>query len=241
MLALGQRYVQDFELKQQVVTLQELTVIAATNPLINSGRTGPAQIVTDTAIQRYPLLGRNFTDLLRTSPQVISGSSVAGQNNRFNTILIDGGVNNDIFGLSSSGAPGGAPGAKPISVEALQEFQILVAPFDIRQGSFTGGMVNGITKSGTNQFHGSAFGYIPRPELVGKDTGRVRVSNFDIKQYGGTFGGPIIKNKLHFFGSADIQSSQTPFFGPEVTEPATGVTLDQARRGQSILKTRNGC
>src|ERR1041384_3956818 len=120
MLALGQRYVQDFELKQQVVTLQELTVIAANNPLINSGRTGPAQIVTDTAIQRYPLLGRNFTDLLRTSPQVISGSSVAGQNNRFNTILIDGGVNNDIFGLSSSGTPGGTAGAKPISVEGLR-------------------------------------------------------------------------------------------------------------------------
>ena len=196
MLTLGQRYVQDFELKQQVVTLQELTVVAVTNPLINSGRTGAAQIVTDTAIQRLPLLGRNFTDLLRTSPQVISGSSVAGQNNRFNTILIDGGVNNDIFGLSSGGTPGGTAGAKPISLEALQEFQILAAPFDIRQGSFSGGLVNGITKSGSNQFHGSAFGYIQRRELVGKDSAGNRLTpaqDFDIKQYGGTLSGPIIR------------------------------------------------
>jgi outer membrane receptor for ferrienterochelin and colicin len=240
MLALGQRYVQDFELKQQVVTLEELTVVAATNPLINSGRTGAAQTVTDTAIQRLPLLGRNFTDLLRTSPQVISGSSIGGQNNRFNTILIDGGVNNDIFGLSSGGTPGGTAGAKPISVEALQEFQILVAPFDIRQGSFSGGLVNGITKSGSNQFHGSAFGYIQRPELVGKDSAGIKVGNFSIKQYGGTLSGPIIKNKLLFFGSADLQTSVTPFFGASATDPTTGISVATAERVQSILKTKYG-
>ncbi|HSB53352.1 MAG TPA: carboxypeptidase regulatory-like domain-containing protein, partial [Gemmatimonadales bacterium] len=240
MLALGQRYVQDFVLKQQIVTLEELTVVAATNPLINAGRTGAAQTVTDTTIQRYPLLGRNFTDLIRTSPQVVNGTGIAGQNSRFNTILIDGGVNNDIFGLSSSGTPGGTAGAKPLSVEALQEFQILSAPFDIRQGSFSGGLINGVTKSGTNRFHGSAFGYLQRPELVGKDTAGIRVGTFSIKQYGGTLGGPIIKNKLLFFGSADLQTSITPFFGPEVSEPATHVTLAQANQIQEIVKTKYG-
>jgi outer membrane receptor protein involved in Fe transport len=240
MLTLGQRYVQDFELKQQVVTLEELTVVAATNPLINSGRTGAGQTVSDTAIQRLPLLGRNFTDLLRTSPQVLSGSGIGGQNSRYNTILIDGGVNNDIFGLSSGGTPGGTAGAKPISLEALQEFQILSAPFDIRQGSFSGGLVNGITKSGTNQFHGSLFGYAQRPELVGKDTARLRVGTFDIKQYGGTFSGPIIKNKLHFFGSADVQSSQTAFFGLSAAEPSTGITVATANRVQQIIIDKFG-
>jgi len=241
MLTLGLKYTQDFEMKQQVVTLEELTVIAATNPLINSGRTGAGQIVSDTMIQRLPLLGRNFTDLLRTSPHVLSGSGVAGQNSKFNTILIDGGANNDVFGLAST--PGGTAGAKPISLEALREFQILVAPFDIRQGSFTGGLVNGVTKSGTNEFHGSLFTYFQRPELVGADTGRNRLTalqNFDIKQYGGTFGGPIIRNKLHFFGSADIQSSQTAFFGVEATEPATGITVATATRIQEIIKTKFG-
>ena len=241
MLALGQRYLQDFELKQQVVTLEELTVVAATNPLINSGRTGPAQIVNDTAIQRMPLLGRNFTDLLRTSPHVLSGSGVGGQNSKFNTIMVDGGVNNDVFGVSAT--PGSSAGTKLISLEALQEFQILVAPFDIRQGSFSGGLVNAITKSGSNQFHGSLFGYAQRPELVGRDTARLKLTPqqaFDIKQYGLTFGGPIIKNKLHFFGSADVQSSQRPFFGLEATEPATGIPVAFAERVQEIIKTKYG-
>jgi outer membrane receptor for ferrienterochelin and colicin len=240
MLTLGQRYNQDIELKEQVVTLEELTVVAATNPLINSKRTGAAQTVTDTVIERYPLLGRNFTDLIKTSPQVLSGTGIAGQNNRFNAILIDGGVNNDIFGLSSSGTPGGSAGAKPISVEAMQEFQILAAPFDVRQGSFSGGLVNAVTKSGTNQFHGSGFAYAQRPELVGKDTAQLRVGDFDIKQYGGTISGPIIRNKLLFFGSADVQSSQTPFFGPEATEPSTGISVATAERVQEIIKTKYG-
>ena len=240
MLTLGQRYTQDFELKQQIITLEELTVTAATNPLINTGRTGPAQQVTDTAIQRYPLLGRNFTDLIRTSPQVTTGTSIGGQNSRFNTIQIDGGANNDLFGLSSSGTPGGSAGAKPISLEAIQEFQILVAPFDVRQGSFSGGLVNGITKSGTNTFRGSAFGYLQRPELVGRDTGGVKFSNFDIKQYGGTLGGPIIRNKLHFFASADIQESTTPFVGLSASEPATGISVATAQRVQSIITSKYG-
>lgn len=239
MLTLGQRSVQDFELKQQVVTLEELTVVSETNPMINSKRTGAEQIVSDTAIQRYPLLGRNFTDLLRTSPQVLSGSSVGGQNSKFNTILIDGGANNDVFGISA-GTPGTAVNAKPLSVEALQEFQILVAPFDIRQGSFTGGLVNGVTKSGTNQFHGSVFGYIQRPELVGKDTAGIKIANFQIKQYGGTFGGPIIKNKLHFFGSVDLQSKGTEFLGLSTAEPATGVSKANALRVQDIIRTKYG-
>lgn len=239
MLTLGQRYVQDFELKQQVVTLEELTVVAATNPLINSGRTGAGQIVTDTAIQRLPLLGRNFTDLLRTSPQVLNGSSVGGQNARFNTILIDGGANNDVFGVAT-GTPGSAVNAKPLSVEALQEFQILVAPFDIRQGSFTGGLVNGITKSGTNTLHGSAFGYIQRPELVGTDTADIKIGNFSIKQYGFTLGGPIIRNKLHFFVSADLQSRGTEFLGLSTAEPATGISQVNALRVQDIISTKYG-
>lgn len=238
-LTLGQRYVQDFELAQQAVTLEELVVVAATNPLINSGKTGASQIVTDSAIQRLPLLGRNFNDLLRTSPQVLSGNGMGGQNNKFNTFQIDGGVNNDVFGVVT-GTPGSGVGSKPLSVEALQEFQILVAPFDIRLGSFSGGLVNGITKSGTNEFHGSMFGYIQRPELVGKDTLGNRVTNFQIKQYGATLGGPIVRNKLHFFGSAELQYSARQFFGAAAEDPATNIPVAFAERVQDIIKTKYG-
>ena len=245
MLALGQRYVQDLELKQQVVTLEELTVVAATDALINSGRTGPSQSVSDTSITRIPILGRNFTSLLNASPQVVpnaaGGFAIAGQNPRFNTIQIDGSVDNDLFGLAAGGGvPGARVGAKSLSLEALQEFNILVAPFDVRQAGFTGGLVNAITKSGTNQFHGSLFSYLQRPELVGKDTAGAKVTTFDIKQYGGTLGGPIIPDKLHFFVAVDRQSRNSPFFGPETSQPTTGITSTTALTVERISVAKYG-
>ncbi len=244
MLALGQRYTADFEMKAQVVTLEELVAISVTNPLINSGRTGAAQTISDTAIARLPLLGRNFTNLIATSPQVVAtpggGAIIGNQNNRFNNIQIDGGVNNDIFGLAATGTPGGQANNKPLSVEALQEFQILVAPYDVRYGSFSGGLVNAITKSGTNKFGGSAFGYIQRQDLVGKDTAGARFTDFAVKQYGGTFGGPIIKDKLHFFVSGDFQTRTQPFVGNETSIPSTGITTATADRVRSIIQSQYG-
>ena len=243
-LALGQRYTADFEMKAQVVTLEELVAISVTNPLINSGRTGPAQTINDTAIARLPLLGRNFTNLIATSPQVVStpggGAIIGNQNNRFNNIQIDGGVNNDIFGLAATGTPGGQASNKPLSVEALQEFQILVAPYDVRYGSFSGGLVNAITKSGANKFSGSVFGYLQRQDLVGRDTAGAKFANFSVKQYGGTFGGPIIKDKLHFFVSGDFQTRLQPFVGNETSIPSTGITSATADRVRSIIKSQYG-
>lgn len=243
-LALGQRYQANFELKAQVVRLEELTVVAATNPLINQGRTGPASTITDTALARLPLLGRNFTSLITTNPQVVPGRtggvSIAGQNNRFNTILVDGGVNNDVFGLPASGTPGGQANAKPLSIEALKEFQVLVAPFDVRYGSFSAGLVNAVTKSGTNRFTGSAFGYMQRPELVGPDTAGAKVAEFNIKQYGFTLGGPIARDKAHFFVAGDFQDRSTPFFGLEAGEPETGISVATAERVAGILRTNYG-
>mgnify|MGYP001419378060 CR=1 FL=1 len=244
MLTLGQRYIADFEMKAQVVTLQEITVVANTNPLINAGRTGAAQVISDTAIQRLPLLGRNFTALLNTNPQVATtgtgGITIAGQNNRFNNIQIDGGINNDVFGLAASGTPGGQAGAKPISLEALQEFQVLTAPFDVRQGNFSGGLVNAVTKSGTNKFTGSLFGYLQRQDLVGLDTARTRLARFSVKQYGFTFGGPIIKDRMHFFFAGDIQDRVSPFTGNETTIPATGITTATAERVAGIIRSKLG-
>src|SRR6185503_8138417 len=98
--------------------------------LVSRNRTGPGQIISDTAISRYPLLGRNFASLIQASPQVVPvpgspGLSIGGQSPRFNTIQVDGGVNNDVFGLNATGGtPGGSASAKPLSIEALQEFQI---------------------------------------------------------------------------------------------------------------------
>ncbi|HYC32952.1 MAG TPA: carboxypeptidase regulatory-like domain-containing protein, partial [Gemmatimonadales bacterium] len=190
-LALGQRLSADVVLVPEAVELEELQVTAAADPLINAARTGPSQRISDSAIARLPLQGRNFTDLIQVSPQVV-GTSVAGQNNRYNNLQIDGGVNNDVFGLAEIGSPGGQARARPIPVEAVKEFQVLVAPFDVRQGSFTGGLVNTITRSGTNDWNGSLFAYYQDKGISGfRDD--PTFPGLSVGQYGGTLGGPIIR------------------------------------------------
>ncbi len=238
-LLLGQRLSRNVEMTRAAVQLADVRV-PSVSILTDVSRTGPSTVVSDTAIQRYPLLGRNFTDLIQTAPQV-SGTSVAGQNNRFNNIQIDGGVNNDLFGLASSGTPGGQANAKPISLEAVQEFRVEVAPFDVRQGNFTGGLVNAVTKSGTNQFHGSLFSYYRGKGIAGYRDDPT-FNSFNVYQYGGTFSGPIMRDKLQFFLSADLQSSKSSYSstfqltGDNTSDLATtGFTLADAQRFHDIL------
>ena len=232
-LALGQRFIADFTLTPQVVQLQEIAINAETggDPIMNTAKTGVAQSISDTAINRLPILGRNFTDLVSTTPQmanVSGGVSAAGQNNRFNSIQIDGGINNDLFGLGATGAPGGQAAAKAISLEAVKEFQVLIAPYDIREGNFAGGLVNAVTQSGSNTFSGSIFGYLQNQNMVGTNYNNERAADFKVLQWGGTFGGYIIKDKLQFFGAADIQSKSTPFNG--ITLAQSGANAGDAER-----------
>jgi outer membrane receptor protein involved in Fe transport len=244
-LALGQRLTADVSLAPEAVQLAEVQVTAQADPLINAGRTGPSQRISDSAIARLPLQGRNFTDLIQISPQVV-GTSVAGQNNRYNNLQIDGGVNNDVFGLAEIGSPGGQARARPISVEAIKEFQVLVAPFDVRQGSFTGGLVNTITKSGTNQWTGSIFAYYQDKALAGFRTDPT-FPGLSVGQYGGSLGGPIMRDRLHFFATADIQDRSAPFSsnfnltGNDASDIAnTGFTVADANRFRDILQNTYG-
>ena len=223
-IALSQVVEVNLKMGAAAVELTALNVSAAAeNPLVSTGRTGAATFLTDSMVQNLPSLGRNFTDFIAAAPQV-NGSSVAGQNNRYNNIQIDGGVNNDLFGLGSTGTPGGQVGERPISVEAVKEFQILIAPFDVRQGGFTGGLVNAITRSGTNEYHGSLF-FFGQNQNFGRSVvnrGAVNgttcavlcpdtLKTFHEYQYGATFSGPIIKDRLQFFATGDLKSRQSPF------------------------------
>ena len=234
--------------------LQELTITAQENPLINAGRTGAAQTISERAIRTLPLQGRNFTDLIATSPQATPSSSsdgaitIAGQNNRYNNIQIDGGINTDLFAIGSTGAPGGQVLSKPISLEAVQEFQVLVAPFDVRQGNFAGGLVNAITKSGTNRFSGSVFSYYRNDDLTGDDPLGNPATEFKQWQYGLTFGGPILRDRVHFFAAVDVQEQDAPFggqqIGPDPTNGADslgiGITQLTATRVQEIVRDQYG-
>ncbi len=225
MLQLGQRLVGDYQMKRAAVQLAAVSVEAA-NPLLSSSRTGAQTFVGESLLAHLPTLGRNFYDFVSSVPQVVSASvpgiSIAGQNNRFNNIQIDGGVNNDVFGLAASGTPGGQANAHPISVEAIREYQVLIAPFDVRQGSFTGGILNAVTKSGSNEFHAAGWGYIQNQSLVGKNLSGLSAADFHQNQYGLSFSGPIIRDRLHFFTELDVQARGAPFVGQQIKTDTTG-------------------
>ena len=157
---------------------------------------------------------------------------------RFNAIQVDGASSNDFFGTTIT--PGANVGAKVISLEALEEIRVLVAPFDVRQGGFSGGLINAVTRSGTNRLRGSAFSSIARAGLVGRDTSGAGAGDFDVSQYGVSIGGPIIRDRLHFFAVADLQSSRTAFVGPAAGDPTTGISEAAARRAAQIFHDQYG-
>ena len=238
-LTLGQRLTVDLVMatlgEEVVVTGRRRTV------LDDVSRTGSSATLKERAINELPLQGRNFTDLIANAPGVTresAGNSIAGQNNRFNNIQIDGGANNDLFGLSSSGTPGGLANATPVSIEAIQEFVVQTSPFDVRQGNFAGGLVNAITKSGTNEFQGALFAYWQNKSLSstkyynanGSFVEDPAYNSYNTWQYGASIGGPIIKDKLHFFVAADLQA-KTQAFGNQFQIGGTDPVGDQMRAG----------
>ncbi|HVE86712.1 MAG TPA: hypothetical protein VND93_27830, partial [Myxococcales bacterium] len=191
-------------------------------------RTGASNAVHADEMQSLPLQGRNFTDLVSTTPQS-SGGSMAGQNSKYNNIQIDGAAYNDLFGIAASGTPGGQANAKPLSMEALQSFVVQVSPFDVRYGNFAGGMVNAITKSGTNDFHGSLFTYWQNKVLAGNQSDPAFLG-YNTTQFGGSLGGPILKDRAHFFVATDLQERQSAF-GNQFQIGGVDAADDLARAG----------
>ena len=227
MVRLSQTVRVDFVMKQAPVQLGGVQIEATRTEVFAPSNTGSKTVVSDTAIQRLPTTTRNLTDYIKLTPQASStgaGFSGGGMSNRMNNVQIDGVTERDVFGLGSTGTPGAEVNAKGISIDAVKEFQVLLAPFDVRQGNFGGLLLNAVTKSGTNDFEGSAFYYF-RNERFGADTNILRGTKFDRTQYGFTFGGPIVKDKLHFFVAPEITTENTPVSGPYFGQP-----LGQAQR-----------
>jgi len=238
-LTLGQRRVADVTLRRAAVQLGGVTVEAVADPLRSTSRTGASQFVSESLIARLPTLARNFTDFVETTPQ-IARTSAAGQNNRFNNIQIDGAVNNDLFGLGSTGQPGGQVNAKTIPLDAISQYQVLIAPFDVRQGGFTGGLINAVTRRGTNQIHGSLFEYHQGNDFVGDGLTGQPFGTFTENQYGGSVGGPLFKDKLHLFLAGEGQGRNRPNSGANIgIDPvtATGINPDSAARFTNIFRS----
>ena len=213
-LSLGDPAVINADMKEDAKTLSEVTVTGRAG----RGGNGAASNFSQQMIENTPTVDRNVYDVAKLSPLVnnnkFGGISIAGTNNRYNSFQIDGMVSNDVFGLTSSGTNGGQTGANPISMDAIEQIQIAVSPFDVRQSGFTGGAINAITKSGTNKFTGTAFAYYTDENLYGRYSQvynkKQKLSDETTQTYGFTFGGPIIKDKLFFFASLEYKKNSYP-------------------------------
>lgn len=229
-ITLGEATSADVQLEAQAATLAAMRVQAASSEVISPSHTGSVTTFSDSAISHLPTLDRNFTDFVQLTPQVSStgpGLSGGGTNNRYNNIQIDGSIETDLFGLGSTGQPGGQASGKSIGFEAVKEYQVLLSPYDVRQGNFAGLLVNAVTKSGTNEWHGSLFGVSRNQRLA---RAQDYLSDYQQSQYGGSIGGPIVKDKVLFFLNPEFQYRRTPAEGPYVGQP--GVSLSQAQVDQ---------
>jgi len=239
----------EVSVNMELSTVSEaITVTATANEVINPNRTGSASAVSEEQIENLPTVNRQIQDFARTNPYFntsLTGDGtfmfVAGRNNRYNNIQIDGAVNNDLFGLSASGTPGGGAGTQPISLDAIQELQLLISPYDVRQSGFTGGGVNAVTRSGTNEFEGSVFGTQRDPSFVGEGPFGNKVSEFEQTQYGGRLGGPIMRDKLFFFLSGESNKRNDP--NGTSADGTTGIVFTgspSAADVANVLKTQYG-
>ncbi|PYQ77844.1 MAG: TonB-dependent receptor, partial [Acidobacteria bacterium] len=196
-LTLSLGVAQDVEFSLRVAAVAEtITVVGQSDPVFSSSHTGAA-----TAVLRS---GR-INDMARLSPQYSGSGNFAGQDNRFNNITIDGSYFNNSFGLA--GQPGDRTGVAPISLEAIEQVQVSVAPFDVRQGNFVGAGVNTVTRSGTNNFVGSGYYRYRNDSYVGTEAAgqAVNPGTFKTTTAGEWLGGPIVQNKLFFFESFESQ------------------------------------
>lgn len=211
-LSLDQNYTANFKLGESLTTLTEIQITAQKDPVLNSERTGAATSVRREQFERLPTITRSFQDFTALDPRAsqTNNFSFGGRSNLFNNFTIDGATSNNVFGLSA--LPGGQTNSQPISVDAIQAVQVNFAPYDVRQGAFTGASVNAVTRSGTNEFQGSAYMFYKNQGMVGTKVNNVtqQNANFTFNNIGFRLGGPIIKNKLFFFANYEYEKNVTP-------------------------------
>ncbi len=233
-LRLGEPFVLNQTLTQTGgVVLSEVSITGRKDAVMNSRRTGASTNINRNQLENLPTSSRSLNDFLRLTPQAsptpAGGVAFGGNSSKFNNITIDGAVNNDVFGLAASGTPGGQASTQPISLDAIQEVQVVLAPYDVTLGNFTGAGVNAITRSGTNKFEGSAYYYLKNQDLSGKNVvTNLRSSNFSDQQYGVRVGGPIIKNKLFFFANVELGRRTAPIAN-NAGEPGAAISLATAQ------------
>ncbi|MBO9620071.1 MAG: TonB-dependent receptor [Niabella sp.] len=243
-LSLGNNPQVDIVFQTNDNSLKEVVVTTNARARVVGGLTvGKAQLNT------LPTIGRSLADFTRLTPQS-NNNSFAGTNFRYNNLTIDGAINNDAIGFSNSfggvsgggqsGAAGSGTRTNPYSLDVIQEVQVQLSPYDVKLGNFTGGSVNAVTKSGSNDFHGSVYGYGRGQALVGKSADGLKTkigSDFHEYQYGATLSGPIVKNKAFFIVNFEQTRRQEPTFY-NAGDPGSAISLNDAKAIYDQLKNK---
>jgi hypothetical protein len=208
-----------------IAVTEEVTVTAKSDPIFSSERTGAATALSRETLATLPTISGRLDSAIRLTPQAGSNLYIAGQDNRMNNITVDGSVFNNAFGLRS--VPGETSGVAPISLWAIEQIQVNVAPYDVRQGNFVGANINTVTRSGTNQYRGSVYHQFRDNGVVGTKAKDLTVNpgTFDFRNTGGWGGGPIVKNQAFFFGNFEDEKFTQPgttFRANQGGEPAAG-------------------
>ncbi len=204
-LQLAQKLNLSFELKETGVVIDEIEVTANSDGILNNERTGASTNISNDVIQKLPSISRSAKDYYRLTPSS-DGNSFGGRNNKFNNFTLDGSIFNNPFGLDAA-TPGSQTNAQPVSLDAIEQVQVNIAPYDVTQAGFTGAAVNAVTKSGTNDLKGTVFGFYRNQNMTGHKVGDDDVFKADLSQLqtGFSLGGPIVKDKLFFFANAEIE------------------------------------
>ncbi len=245
-LNLGQTFKQNFVLVDAATQLGEIVVMSSNDKTFSSSRTGSQELITRTQVDRLPTINRSIQDFVKLEP-TSNGLNIGGRSNQYNNMTVDGANFNNSFGLSS--ILGGQTSAQPISLEAIEQIQVNVSPYDVKQGGFAGTGINTVTKSGTNAFKGSVYQYSRNENYLGYNAGPTTVvkTPFDYKIRGFSLGGPIIKDKLFFFVSGERVRQDAPATSLQASDAshAAGGNYSQANADtltalSSFLKSKYG-
>ncbi|MEN8193421.1 MAG: carboxypeptidase-like regulatory domain-containing protein, partial [Bacteroidota bacterium] len=219
MLNLGQKLRIDFTLSSETVEMGQVVVTGEEDDVLNGNRTGAATFINPESITALPSIKRSTRDITRLDPRSDGNYSFGGKNWLYNNISVDGSYFNNPFGLDDP-SPGGQTSAEPIPFDAVEQVQVSIAPFDVREGGFTGAGINTVTKSGTNQYKVSLYSFFRNESLIGnKISGEeILVPELMFNQSGITAGGPIIKNKLFIFLGYETVTRQDPGSGAFIAD-----------------------
>jgi hypothetical protein len=235
----------DLALTPAAILLPGVEVRAQHDARFGQARTGAATVLDRRAVAAHPTVGRNVAELAALSPMAVrstEGISIAGQNQRYNSFQLDGTLHQDVFGFGADGLPGSQAKAKPIPLQAVEQYQIMVAPFDARHTGFTGGIMNVVTRSGTNEWEAAGFGHFRNEALLGElqvDGLSVRPAEFESAIAGFALGGPIRRDRAHAFVAVETEWHRAPPVGFSIGEAdplRTRLVADSVATLSAILR-----